>query len=105
MITILGVSNSGAVFLSTHDYLDRYKTGISIAQPLLETIQMIGPYNAIQVITYNAANCKATGAIIKVKYPNIFRSVCLVHTLNLLMHDIVKMKDPSYRWIGVLYKR
>ena len=21
------------------------------------------------------------------------------------MHDIVKMKDPSYRWIGALYKR
>ena len=25
--------------------------------------------------------------------------------MNLLMHDIVKMKDPSYRWIGALYKR
>ena len=29
----------------------------------------------------------------------------MVHTLNLLMHDTVKMKDPSYRWIGALYKR
>ena len=88
---------SGAVFLSTHDYSDRYKTGINIAQPLLETIQNIGPYNVIQVIIDNAANCKEGGAIIEDKYPNIFSLGYLVHTLNLLMHDIFKMKDPSYR--------
>ena len=93
-LNILGVSASGAVFLSAHDYSDRYKTGINIAQPLLETIQTIGPYNVIQVITDNVANCKVAGAIIEDKYPNIFWSRCLVHTLNLLMHDIVKMKGP-----------
>ena len=56
LINILSVSASGVVFLSAHDYSDRYKTGINIAQPLLETIQKIGPYNVIQVITDNAAN-------------------------------------------------
>jgi hypothetical protein len=25
--------------------------------------------------------------------------------MNLLMHDIIKMKDHDYRWIGSLYKR
>ena len=105
LINILGVFASGAVFLSAHDYLDRYKTSINIAQPLLDTIQTIGPYNVIQVIADSAANCKAVGAIIEDKYPNIFWSRWLVHTWNLLMHDIVKMKDPSYRWIGTLYKR
>jgi len=25
--------------------------------------------------------------------------------MNLLMHDIIKMKDHDYRWIGALYKR
>ena len=83
LINILGVSASGAVFLSAHDYSNRYKTGINIAEPLLDTIQMIGPYNVIQVIIDNAANCKAIGAIIEDKYPNIFWSGCLVHTLNL----------------------
>ena len=102
LINILVVSASGAVFLLAHDYSDRYKTGINIAQPLFDTIQTIGPYNVIQVITDNAANCKAVGAIIEDKYTNIFWSGCLVHTLNLLMHDIVKMKEPSYRWIGAL---
>jgi hypothetical protein len=32
----------------------------------------------------------------------IFWSGCLVHTMNLLMHDIIKMKDHDYRWIGAL---
>ena len=66
MINILGVSAIGAVFLSTHDYSDSYKPSINIA-PLLETIQTIGPYNVIQVIRDNAANCKEAGAIIEDK--------------------------------------
>jgi hypothetical protein len=105
LINILGVFASGAIFLSTHDYLDHYKTSINIANALLKTIQEIGPYNVIQVITDNAANCKAVGAIIEDMYPNIFWSGCLVHTMNLLMHDIIKMKDHDYRRIGALYKR
>ena len=33
LINILGVSASGTVFLSSHDYLDRFKTNINIAKP------------------------------------------------------------------------
>jgi hypothetical protein len=43
LINILGVSASGAVFLSTHDYSDHYKTGIDIAYTLIKTIQEIVP--------------------------------------------------------------
>ena len=95
----------GAIFLSSHDYLDQFKASINIAEPLLKTIESIGPYNVIQIIIDNAANCEAVGAIIEDKYPNIFGSGCLVHILNLLMHDIIKMKEHDYKWIGSLYKR
>jgi hypothetical protein len=57
----------------------------------------------IQVITDNAANCKGAGKIIERKYTHIFWSGCLVHTLNLLMHDIIKHKECT--WINDLYKR
>jgi hypothetical protein len=43
LMNILGVSASGAVFLSTHDYSDRYKICINIADALIKTIQEIGP--------------------------------------------------------------
>ena len=29
----------------------------------------------------------------------------MVHTLNLLMHDIIKLKENEYKWIGELYKK
>jgi hypothetical protein len=65
LINILGVSASGAIFLSSHDYSDRFKTVINIAEALIKTIESIGPHNVIQVITSNVANCKAAGAIIE----------------------------------------
>lgn len=55
------------------------------------------------MITNNAANCKAAGKIIERTHPHIFWSGCLVHTLNLLMHDIVKHKECG--WINELYRR
>ena len=63
-----------------HDYSDKFKTGMKIAELLLKNIEAIGPYNVIQVTPDNVANCKATGAIIEDKYPNIFWSRCMVHT-------------------------
>jgi hypothetical protein len=58
LINILGVSASGVVFLLVHDYLDHYKIGINISEALIKTIQEIGPYNVIQIIIDNVANCK-----------------------------------------------
>ena len=83
----------------------KFKTAINIAEPLLQTIESIGQYNVIQVITDNASNCKAAGEIIEDRYSNIFWPGCLVHTNNPLMHDIIKNKHPQYKWIGDLYKR
>ena len=64
LISVLAVSRSGPIFLAAHDYSDKFKTAINIAEALLETIERIGPYNVIQVITDNAPNCKAAGAIL-----------------------------------------
>jgi len=105
LIRVLDVFVSGAIFLSAYDYSEKYKIDINIAKPLLKTIECIGPYNVIQVITVNVANCKVVGAIIEYKYPNIFWSGCLIHTMNLFMHDIIKNKNQQYKWIGDLYKR
>jgi hypothetical protein len=68
----------------------------------LKTINDVCPSNVIQVITNNATNCKGAGKIIEQAHPHIFWSGCLVHTLNLLMHDIFKHKECG--WINDLYK-
>ena len=41
LINVLGVSATSAVFLSTHGYSDKFKTGMSIAELLLKNIEAI----------------------------------------------------------------
>jgi hypothetical protein len=98
LINVIGVSTSGAVFLVAHDSSSISATSRNISELLLKTIDEVGPFNVIQVITDNATNCKGAGKIIERMHPHIFWSGCLVHTLNLLMHDIVKHKECG--WIN-----
>ena len=72
LISVLAVSVSGEIFLSSYDYSDKFKTDIKIAEPLLETIECIGPYNVIQVITDNVANCKAAEQLLRINTPTYF---------------------------------
>ena len=39
---------------------------------------------------------------LKINTPTYFG---MVHTLNLLMNDIIKLKENEYKWIGELYKK
>ena len=102
MINVLGVLTSHVVFLATHDS-SITSFAQNILEILLKTINDVDPSNVIRVIIDNAANCKVARKIIEPMHPHIFWSTCLVHTLNLLMHDIVKHKD--YGWINDLYKK
>ena len=54
LISVLVVSVSGTIFLSSYVYSVKFKIDINIAEPLLDTIERIGPYNVVQVITNNA---------------------------------------------------
>jgi hypothetical protein len=103
LINVLGVSASGAMFLAAHDSSSIIASSQNISELLLKTINDVGPSNVIQVIIDNAANCKGAGKIIERAHPHIFWSGCLVHTLNLLMHDIVKHRECG--WINQLYKK
>jgi hypothetical protein len=103
LINVIGVSSSGAVFLAAHDSSSISATSQNITKLLLKTIDEVGPSNVIQVITDNATNCKGASKMIERMHPHIFWSGCLVHTLNLLMHDIVKHKECG--WINQLFKR
>ncbi|CAL9020420.1 unnamed protein product [Prunus brigantina] len=47
----------------------------------------------IKVITDNAPVCRAAGLLFKARYPNIFWTPCLVHTLNLALKSICSPKQ------------
>ena len=73
LINVLGVFATGAVFLSAHDYSDKFKTGMNIAK-LLKNIEAIGPYNVIQVITDNIAIVRQREQSLKINTPTYFDS-------------------------------
>ena len=72
---------------------------------MIEVIEKVGSKNVVQVVTDNAANCKAAGLIIEAKYNNIFWTPCAVHTLNLALKNICAAKNdedenPELKWIS-----
>ena len=82
MINVLGVSASGAIFITCHNSSSISASSQNIANLILQSIKDVGPNNVVQVITDNAANCKAAGRIIERTHPHIFWSGCLLHTFE-----------------------
>ena len=64
-----------------------------IAKLMQEVIDEVGHQNVVQVVTDNAANCKAAGEIIEGRYPHIYWTPCVVHTLNLALKNICAAKN------------
>ncbi|KAH7543961.1 hypothetical protein JRO89_XS15G0072000 [Xanthoceras sorbifolium] len=75
-----------------------YKDKHFITNLLIESIREIGPQNVVQVITDNAAACKAAGLLVEAKFQHIFWTLCVVHTLNLALKNICSPSShPSMR--------
>ncbi|GAA0183833.1 hypothetical protein LIER_31180 [Lithospermum erythrorhizon] len=64
-----------------------------IADLMKEVINEVGHQNVVQIITDNAANCKAAGEIIESLFPHIYGTPCVVHTLNLALKNICEAKN------------
>ena len=60
-----------------------------------DAIKEIGHENIVQVIIDNASVMKFTRAFIKCKYPKIFWTPCVVHTLNLGLNNICAVKNTK----------
>ena len=56
-------------------------------------IEEVGVECVVQVVTDNAANCKAAGLMIEAKYKDILWTPCIVHTLNLALKNICDPKN------------
>ncbi|XP_034217389.1 uncharacterized protein LOC117628957 [Prunus dulcis] len=83
----------------------KYKDKHCITNFLIDSIKEIGYQNEVQVITDNAPVCRAARLFVKARYPNIFWTLCVVHTLNLVLKSICspKQNDDWYdkcSWIS-----
>ncbi|KAL1207235.1 hypothetical protein V5N11_027982 [Cardamine amara subsp. amara] len=67
---------------------DETKSGEMIEDLLIECIKEVGHEDVVQIVTKNASNCVKAGALISAKFPTIFWTPCVVHTLNLALKNI-----------------
>jgi hypothetical protein len=91
MVTSEGVS----IFLKATDGTKEYKDKYYISVLLMNVIKEIGPEKVVQVITDNAYVMKAAGSLIEAKFPHIFWTPCIVHTLNLALKNICAPKNTE----------
>ncbi|CAE6074649.1 unnamed protein product [Arabidopsis arenosa] len=88
IFNLIAANESGPMMLRAINSQGEVKTGEMIAKLIIECIKEVGHENVVQVVTDNAANCVKAGSLISAKYPTIFRTPCVVHTLNLALRNI-----------------
>ncbi|KAG6491142.1 hypothetical protein ZIOFF_052474 [Zingiber officinale] len=93
LINIMAVCESGPMFLKAINCEGEYKDKAFISKLLINTINEVGHQNVVQVVTDNAPVCKAAGLLVEAKYPHIFWTPCVVHTLNLALKNICAPTD------------
>jgi len=106
IIIFIAVTESDTIFLNSVNVEGEVKKQ---ALPCDEAwrLHQVGAQNVIQIITDNASACKAASAIVKRKYPHIFWTPYVVHTLNLALKNICAGKNTKanvvtyeqYSWI------
>ncbi|XP_074271006.1 uncharacterized protein LOC141594925 [Silene latifolia] len=107
LINMMATSGGGDMFLKAYDTSGKTKGADYVSSLFLETIEKVGANNVVQIITDNAANFKAAATLIEVKYPHIFWTPCVVHSLNLALRSICDPTENSNhydqcKWISTM---
>ena len=88
------------MFLRAVDCEGQVKDAMFISRILIDSIEMVGSENVVQVITDNAKVCRAAGALVEARYEHIFWTPCTVHSLNLVMQAI----GNQIEWVKEIYQ-
>ncbi|KAL5183949.1 hypothetical protein HKD37_17G047737 [Glycine soja] len=95
LINFMVVTESGPMFLKAIDCSNEIKDKDFIAKHMREVIMEVGDSNVVQIVTDNAAVCKAAGLIIEAEFPSIYWTPCVIHTLNLALKNICAAKNTE----------
>ncbi|KAG6469414.1 hypothetical protein ZIOFF_074131 [Zingiber officinale] len=108
LINIIAVCESDLMFLKAINCEGEYKDKIFISKLLINAINEVGHQNVVQVVIDNAPVCKVVGLLVEAKYPHIFWTPCVLHTLNLALKNICALTDSlqnkeafdEFKWIA-----
>ncbi|CAL5412651.1 unnamed protein product [Camellia sinensis] len=106
-INIMAASVGGAMFVKAIDASGNIKDADYVANIFLSVIEEIGKENIVQIVTDNGSNFKVAGLKIENKYPHIFWTPCVVHSLNLALKSMCEPPQNSSqhsacKWIANL---
>eukprot|EP00253_Pinus_taeda_P031535 PITA_31535 len=96
LINFMVSSLNGPTFLKSMDALGQYKDAQYMGELFIKVIEDVGVDSCMQIITNNAPICKVVGMIVEAKYPQVFWTPCIVHSLNLALKSIAS----DVLWIG-----
>jgi hypothetical protein len=88
LINFVASSLNGPVFLKAVNALGKYKDAHYMGEEFIKVIEDVGVDSYVQIIVDNARVCKATGMVVEAKYPQVFWTPCIVHSLNLTLKSI-----------------
>ena len=72
-----------------------------IVNILMESVKMVGSANVVQVVTDNAKNCRAVGAIAEATYNHVLWIPRTTQSLNLIMQKI----SIQIEWVSKNYTK
>eukprot|EP00253_Pinus_taeda_P022236 PITA_22236 len=96
IINFMVSSLSGPVFMKVVDTLGEYKDAQFIGELFIKVIKDVGVDSCVQIIIDNTPVCKVASMIAKAKYPQVFWTPCIVHSLNVALKSIAS----DVLWIG-----
>eukprot|EP00253_Pinus_taeda_P018206 PITA_18206 len=96
LINFMVSSLNGPVFLKLVDALGQYNDAQYMGELFIKVIEDVVVDSCVQIITDNVLVCKAAGMIVEAKYPQVFWTPCIVHSLNLAFKSIAY----DVLWIG-----
>ena len=88
LINFMVSSLNGLFFLKLVDALGKYKDAQYMGELFIKIIEDVGVDSCVQIITDNALVCNVVGMIVEAKYPQVFWTPCIVHSLNLAIKSI-----------------
>jgi hypothetical protein len=90
ILNFLVNSPKGTVFLKSVDASHITKTADKIFEMIDQVVEEVGEENVVQIVTDNAANYKAAGAMLMDKRKKLYWTPCAAHCIDLMLEDFEK---------------
>ncbi|CAI5928386.1 unnamed protein product [Closterium sp. NIES-64] len=92
MICVIAQNDTAPVIVDCVDSKTAKKTGEYLAKLIQHAICEVGDSHVVQVVMDNTANNKRVANLLKDEYPQVFFTNCAAHVLDLMLHDMGKVK-------------